>query len=175
MKENLVWSKTLLSVYRYLERLCGAIDKIVRKTAFSGANVNSQTFYFSNVYTISQRIIDLSDRKVTLINLKLLIEDALKKMNSEDAKILIERYLDGTKRRVLAEKQGVSIRTVFRQIEKAEISFNKNLLCMGYSPTRLEKMLCNETWIKSVYDRISKKDEDDFSLSNCYIEKAASM
>ena len=175
MSKDLVWSKTLLTSYRYLERISEAVDKIVKRTAMSGAHVTMQNYYYSNVFSISEKIINLSERKVTLINLKLLIEDILKSMNASDARILIARHIDGTKRRVLAEKQGVSIRTVFRQIEKAEKAFNKHLLYKGYDDEKLKNWLASEKWILGIYDRLAKTDEEEIVLSRCYIEKAASM
>ena len=38
MNSDCVWAKTLLSVYRYLERIAGAIDKIIEKTGLGSAN-----------------------------------------------------------------------------------------------------------------------------------------
>ena len=175
MKKDLLWAKTLLSVYRYLERLCGSIDKIINRTGLSSINVNSQTFYYNNVYSITQRIIDLSHRKVTLINLKLLIEDILQKMRPCEAKCLISRYVDGTKRRVMAEHEAVSLRTIFRRIERAEASFSKILLAKGYDEVKICKMLIDEQWIHNVYSRIAEKDEDDFCLSNLFLQRAVSI
>ena len=174
MKKDLLWAKTLLSVYRYLERLCGSIDKIINRTGLSSINVNSQTFYYNNVYSITQRIIDLSHRKVTMINLKLLIEDILQKMRPNEASCLILRYVDGAKRRVMAEHEGVSIRTIFRKIERAEESFFKILTIKGYDDKKIEKMLKDEQWIKNVYNRLAEKDEEDFSLSNIFLQRAVS-
>ena len=174
MKKDLLWAKTLLSVYRYLERLCGSIDKIINKTGLSSINVNSQTFYYNNVYSIAQRIIDLSHRKVTMINLKLMIESILQKMRPNEASCLIERYVDGAKRRVMAEHEGVSMRTIFRRIERAEESFAIILFAKGYTEEKLNKMLRSEQWIHNVYNRLAEKDEEDFSLSNLFLQRAVS-
>ena len=39
----------------------------------------------------------------------------------------------------------------------------------------LAKMLKDEAWIKSVYDRYCQKGTEEFSLSSIFLEKAASM
>lgn len=174
MKCDLVWAKTILSVYRYLGRICGGIDKIVEKTALASGVYNKQNFYTNDVLSVSERIIGLSERKVTLINLKLLTEDCIKKINPNDAKILIARYFDGEKRREMADRLGIDIRTAFRRIERAEISFAKTLRMKGYDDERLWDMLKDEKWICGVYSKHSKRD-DDIELSTIYIEKAASM
>ena len=97
MNEEMVWSKTILTVYRYLERVSNAIDKIVRRSGLSSGNIYGQNYLRNNVLSISQKMIDLSERKVTLINLKVLTDEIFTKMKKEDACLLIERYIDGKK------------------------------------------------------------------------------
>ena len=175
MKDNIVWGKTLLSVYRYLERIAGAIDKIIMQSALGSANIVGQNYFYNNVYSITQKIIDLSERKVTIINLKLLIEEALASMDSKDALILIEKYIDGIKSKDIMQKHDISMRTVFRKIDSAIKGFVSALQKKGYTSAKLEKMLENEGWINNVYKRIADKNEDDFTLSSCYLSKAVSM
>ena len=176
MKNDLIWTKTVLSVYRYLDRICDAIDKIVLNTGLSSRNINQMNYFCNNVMSISQKIIKLSQRKINLINLKLLANKCFRKINKTDAKLLILCYIDGTKRRELAEKYQISMRTVFRRIESAETAFSKALHMQGYSDEKLEEMLHEENWIKSVYNRYVKGEEkEQIELSSCYITKAAAM
>lgn len=175
MKDNIVWGKTLLSVYRYLERIAGAIDKIIMQSALGSANIVGQNYYYNNVYSITQKILDLSERKVTIINLKLLIEEALSAMDKQDALILIEKYIDGIKSKDIMQKHDISMRTVFRKLDGAVKGFVSALQKKGFSGVRLEKMLENEGWINNAYKRIAEKNEDDFTLSSAYLSKAVSM
>lgn len=175
MKKEFGWTKTLLKVYRYLERICGAIDKIIMQSALNSSNILGQNYFYNNVYSITQKLIDLSDRKVTLINLKILIEDVLKGLDENDAQLLIEKYFDDNKFKDIAEKRGVSIRTIFRKVEVAEINFSKRLNMLGYNDLRLEEFLAKENWIMQVHDRLCDANEEDFSLSNAYLAKAVSM
>ena len=175
MKNELVWTKTILTVYRYLERICGAIDKIIMQSALGSSNIVGQNYFYNNVYAISQKLIDLSERKVTLINLKVLIEDTLTSLESADAQILIEKYFDGVKFKDLAEKHDFSMRTVFRKVENAEKSFKSKLAFRGYNDVALKKFLEKEKWITNVYDSIYAKENDEFQLSNSFLAKAVSM
>lgn len=157
MKEN-CWTKTLLGTYRYLENIAGAIDKIVMKTALN-------SFHFcreenNNVYNISNKIIDLADRKVTLINLKIIIDNVLMEIPESDAKLLIERYFENVKCRVMAEKLNVSMRTLFRKLTSAENNFTKKLVANGYTDARLNSFLKKEKWILNFYDQVANKDEN---------------
>ena len=49
-KDEILWTKTLLSVYRYLERICGAIDKIILQRALNCSNVTGQNYFYNNVF-----------------------------------------------------------------------------------------------------------------------------
>ncbi|MBP3431670.1 MAG: hypothetical protein J6K39_02320 [Clostridia bacterium] len=175
MKNNYVWAKTLLMVYRYLERIAGAIDKIVMQSALNCSNISGQNYFYNNVMSISQKIIDLSERKVTLINLKILIEECLKEIPQKDAIILIEKFFDGVKTKNLVERHHISMRTVFRKIEAAVNAFSSKLMSKGYSDLKIDKMLENEGWIRNVYVRLSKAEVEDFCLSKTYLAKAVSM
>ncbi|MDE6583704.1 MAG: hypothetical protein K2K31_03555, partial [Clostridia bacterium] len=162
-------------VYRYLERISGAIDKIIMKSALGSSNIIGQNYFYNNVFTISQKLIDLSERKVTLINLKVLIESVLAEMDKKDAQILIERYFDGTKAKVLAESRNISIRTVFRKIADAEKSFTLKLHFKGFNDLKLNSLLSEEEWIKNVYRKFSDNECEEIMLSKCELSKAVSM
>lgn len=174
MKNDLVWTKTILTVYRYLERIAGAMDKIMMQSALNSSNILGHNFHNNNIYSISQKLIDLSQRKITLINLKVLVEDTLKSINKTDAQILIERYIDSKKCKEMADKRDISMRTIFRKISLAEKAFDKRLHLKGYTSLRFDRWLCEEGWIKNVYSQLSKNDED-FVLTNFYLAKAVSM
>lgn len=175
MKNDYVWARTILSVYRYLERIAGAIDKIIMKKALSSANICGQNYYQNNIYTLSQNLIDLSERKVTLINLKVLIEDTLGVIDKNDANILIEKFFDGVKSKDIAQRHEFSMRTVFRKIDSAVQSFAKALCMKGYGDIALQDMLKDESWILCVYNRLSTKLEEDFTLSSIFLKKAVSL
>ncbi len=172
MNKNFLWAKTILSVYRYLERIAGAIDKIIMKSALGSSNVSVSTYHINNVMTISQRLIDLSQRKITLINLKVLTEDALSEIDKKYANILIERFFDNTKLKEITQKHDISMRSVFRYIDSALSAFSSRLVVKGFDDDKLAKMLEDEQWIKSVHQRLSKENCEDFSLSNAFLSRA---
>ncbi len=174
MKTDFVWAKTLLSVYRYLERITGAIDKIILRSGLNSANICGQNFFQNNILTVTQKIIDLSERKVTLINLKILIDDTLKSIDQESAEFLIEKYFDGAKARELVERHEISIRTVFRKLDAAVKSFAIGLSKKGYPDFRLASMLENEEWILNVYRTLLNGNEEQVVLSKINLARAVS-
>lgn len=174
MNEEIIWTKTILKVYRYLERISGAIDRLVLRCGLGSGSFNSQMFYQNNVLSISQKIIDLSERKVTLINLKVLTETILKKLKAEDAKILIEKYVDGRKYKDICLRNQISLRTIYRRLESSENAFARLLVAKGYGWQKLSQMLAKENWILSVYNQLKEKN-DDFDLSSSFLDRAVSM
>ncbi len=160
MKEN-IWAKTLLGVYRHLETVSDAIDKIVLKTALN-------SYHFSldgdDVLSTSNKLIELGERKVTLINLKLLVEEILTKIGQNEADILICRYIEGMKFKDIAFEKGLGLRTVFRRLGKAETSFTKKLLNMGYNSLSLQNKLKSEKWILNYYYDIQSSKTDEVEI-----------
>lgn len=174
MKNDLCWTKTILTVYKYLERISGAIDKIVEKSALASFNIIGQNYHNNNTLSISNKIIELSERKVTLINLKVLVEQTFLEISEKDAQILIEKYVDGRKTIEVADRFELSLRTCFRRISSAENSFKSKLCAKGYNDIKIADMLKDEGWIIRAYNNIATK-EGEFEISNSYLEKAVSM
>ena len=172
---NIVWAKTVLSVYRYLERISGAIDKIILQSGLSSKDIDGQNYFYNNIYAVSEKIIDLSQRKVTLINLKILIEDTLKEIDKKDAQILIQRFFDGNKVKEICEKSNLSMRTAFRKIDNALKVFSSRLVMKGYNWSELETMLEKEGWILNVYYNFSAKNIEEVELSKVFLARAVSM
>ncbi len=162
MKEN-IWAKTILGAYRHLEAVADAIDKIILKTALNSYHFSLNT---NDVYQTSNKLIELGERKVTLINLKVLVEETLSKLEQKDADILICRYIENMKFKDIALEKNIGLRTVFRRLDRAEDMFSKKLLNLGYSSLKLKNMLRYETWILNYYEDIASSKNEDLTMKN---------
>lgn len=160
MKSNL-WGKTILTVYKYLERIAGSIDKLVERQA-----LNSYYSGFKNdgVLDLADKIIELSERKVKLINVKVLTEKALEKMEEVSAQLLIEKYIDGDKGEIIAERHNFPMRTYFRRQLQAEDAFCAYLALLGFSEEKLNKYLSGENWIVEVYNNFKTKELNEITV-----------
>lgn len=151
-----VWSKTLLSVYRYLEAITGAIDNLIVKKG-----VNSM-FYTDrrglNTYDCANEIIELTERKINLINLKVLVEDGLNKLSFEHKRILMLFYVDGLKTTEVTTVMGCVERTFFRKKDEAVVAFGKNLRCMGFDEYRLSQMFEKEKWLRDLLTKNQQRE-----------------
>lgn len=148
MKQN-SWIRTLLRSYNYLERLVKGIDKMVKKISYSSYHYNS--YNYQSAFDLSNKIIDLNERKVLLINTKVLVDEMLKYIGKEGAKYLTLRYIDGLKNEDIAISLKKSVRTVSRNINnyinKAEFVLKKH----GLDSKKLFNLYKDEQWFLDMY------------------------
>lgn len=151
------WSKTILSVYKYLEALSNSIDNLVVKKSINSAFYNSGRY--NTCYDCANRIMQLTERKVNLINIKVIVDDTLQLMTTTHRQLLALCYMDNVKSEDIANMMHISLRTFFRKKNEALNSFAKNLLMQGFSKDKLEAMFCGEDWLNNLYVR--NKDFED--------------
>ena len=168
-----IWAKTILTSYRYLERIADAIDEMVEKRGLYARVENSFSSSCDNVYNLYDKIIELSERKVKLINLKVLTENALERCGESFAAILIAKYIDQKKNADIANAYGYPLRTYFRRLEDAQNRFEEVLALNGFGEDRLDDYLKNERWILEIKNRISSKTGDEIDVEQRYLDKLA--
>lgn len=163
MKQK-VWAKTLLSSYTCLERVASAIDKMVLDKGVNSAFDNRSTLRQTN------RIIGLIQRKKMLINAKIIVENAISKLNENELNIIVLKYFDKVKSIDIAQLLNVSMRTYFRRLSLAINNVARNLTILGFTDDILTSMLGDDPWFdrlfKAIYARElnGKKEnmEEDF-------------
>lgn len=164
MKKN-VWAKTILSVYFYLEKITIAIDKII------DMRVDGSKYYsknaFNDIMTISNHILSLTERKVKLINLKVLCEKALESMPEDLARIVVLAFIEKRNANDSAKSLGISVRNYFRKMPQALKSFESFLAQFGYTQKKLEQVYGDEILIvqaknKIIKDKIFRLDKTTF-------------
>lgn len=158
MKNN--WTKTLLYVYKYLERVCDGIDMLVERNALNSFHYRSD----NEVGFVSERICALCERKAKLVNIKVLVDTCLLKLEKSSAQLLIERYIDDDASENIAFRHGLNIRTYFRKLIQAESSFSILMLREGYNEDKLEEYLSGEKWIIEVCEKFKNDGKYDYEL-----------
>lgn len=154
-----IWGKTLLTVYRYLERIADAIDNIIEKQGLQHTSMLGSDALTHNTLALANKIIDLSERKVKLINIKLLVEKALSTINEKGAKILIMKYFDNASCEDILSALSLSRRTYFRRINEMEAAFEAGCSMFGFPMERLDSYLAGEDWILNVKSSFEKNNE----------------
>lgn len=162
-----VWSKTLLNLSGCLENIADSIDKIVLNY---GLNGNAKGSFYDSFRQMN-KMIGLTKKKITIINLKVLIDKCLCNLDEVCQKILILKYIDKNRTDTIIRVLNLSRRTYFRKYNQALSGFACELLKNGYDAESLYEMLKNEPWIISIYNSLNKNNEriefiDDYQILN---------
>lgn len=156
MKNN-NWAKTILYVHKYLERITEGIDKLVEREAMNSYYYNSTRE--NDITKVANKIIELTERKKKLINIKVLTENCLENIDNLQARILIARYINEEPCESIASRLNLPERTFFRKLLQSEESFSKALCRYGYNEEKMYAYLKDERWIFDVYENFSNEEE----------------
>ena len=88
-----IWCRSFLAIYNLIPTIVKSIDKIV---LVRGINSSATSFCETTKSTIGEveSLIDLSQKKINLINLKILADETLIEMDKKLSKVLILKYVD---------------------------------------------------------------------------------
>lgn len=153
-----LWSKAILSSYNYLERLCNSIDKLVENMAVNSYFSTNLKYGANSVEDLSKKIINLSNRKIDYINLKVLTEKALKQMPKAQAKLLILKFIYKMPVQDICKLKNLSRRSAYRMIEQAVVNFMYVLSIFGYTTEKIELDYSNDPFLKSICKLIEKNN-----------------
>ncbi len=145
-------SETIIKIYRMLTKKCNAIDKFIENHAFYFGPCTSE---FGAV-DVCNNIIDLITRKNQLINLKVIVDNAIKALGVEDKKILYIKMKYSISINEICGILGIKERTAFRRIEHAYSNLADNLNRSKYSE-KLRKIMDEEIWICDVRDEVKER------------------
>lgn len=164
-----VWSKTLLNIYSCLFRLTREIDKIILSYALKSGFYNG----ICKTYNDIEKMIELTDRKVTLINLKVLIEKSLVSLDKTSCKILTLKYIDKVSNETIYKVLNIKRRTFYRKYIQALSSFGNQLLINGFDINNVNAFVKDETWILDIFNNfldkeINKSAETEISKYSIY-------
>ena len=172
-----VWARTLMTIQKYLERICNSIDACIEKKATASMYVNTKNFFQNDSLSVSNWMIEMGERKVNLINLNVICLNALKSIDKTHAKILALKYFDRMQSADISSLLGISERTYFRKLNAAYESLESWLLKNGYDAEYFVTKLQNEGWITEVYyetQRLMSSNQTKYSvlaITPLYLEK----
>ena len=148
--ENLIWAKTLLNIYSNIEKYITKIDATVN---------NISIIPEFSVDEITKRIINLSDRKYGLINLKLIIEKLIANCKPKYMRLLSLKHINHLTVQEIAKHLNISERTTFRLYKDALNNYIENMHILGYTSNWLYQNLKEEKWILHEFFKEYSKEE----------------
>ena len=152
--------KNFLLIYKFLPSLISSIDKLIMLRGINSSSYKTDV----NTTTLGQinSIITLSERKVLLINLRVLANEVFSKMRKDYVKILVLRFIDGWESKKIAEVLGLNVRTYFRRLNLAVSAFESG---MNMEIAKKEHIFLkgDNSQMQSIFDKLEKwegYDED---------------
>ncbi len=127
--------------------------------------------HFALGYTteeLFEKMIDLNYRKTGIINLKVLLEQALRRIPAEIADVLNAKFILKIDTAMIAEREKVSTRTVFRRIDKGIQSLYRVFCSLGFDGETLEREYKNEPLLLKEKARVMKKIQKENENTKAY-------
>ncbi|MDD3397576.1 MAG: sigma factor-like helix-turn-helix DNA-binding protein [Clostridia bacterium] len=152
--------KTIFSVYRFLDKIAYSIDKIVETRALNACYMYLDNTAFNDVVNVSNDIMELTQRKITLINLKVLATSMIKNLDKNYARLIIMKYIENKPYAEIGKLLNISERTVTRWHSNAVVSSYFYLENQGYTLIKLLEMLKKERWILQTFYSFSQNKEN---------------
>lgn len=148
-----LWIKTLLESMKVFPEIIKTLDKIIELQA---STISFMTdIYNSSNTTLSQaeKIIDLEERKNSIINIYLMLQNILNTTQIEEREFLTKKFLNKYSIEELAEEYNISARTVYRRTEKIIDDLCKKCLKNNWSQKFIESQIKGEGWLIEKYKR----------------------
>lgn len=156
-------TEALVNIYRLLDKKCEAIDKFI----------NNHALYFGpctaeyGSIDVCNNIIDLMTRKNQLINLKLILDNAIDALDDKDKQVVYIKTRFSPTINAFCEILELKERTAFRRIERAFTNLTEALNKSKYID-KLLKIMNDEIWIVSLRDEL-KDRRMSYKVKSCTI------
>lgn len=149
------WSNTALVAYSLLPKIANELNFAVESRVKSSFQSKHLKIGISNEQLIGE-ILDLTEEKRKIVNLRFIVNKALEKMADSDRTILVERIVRKKTFQEIADGNSIALRTAFRRVANAEEDFENNLRRCGYTEEWFEREYGNDKYIAPIHDRIKK-------------------
>ncbi len=144
--------EALVKVYRLLEKRCAIIDKFINNHAYY-CGPYSEEYSAVDVYN---DILDLIERKNQLINIKLIMDEAIKRLPCADKKVVYAKLNYNISMAEFCGILNLKERTAFRRIEHAFDSLANEINRSRYID-KLTGIIEHQEWIKGVRQDVKQR------------------
>lgn len=147
-------SEAIVKVYRMLKKKCDAIDNFINNHSMY---YGPDTGEFGSLEVLNN-IVDLMARKNQLINLKVIVDTAIKHLNENVQKVLFLKMNYNISMSELCGILEMKERTAFRWVERA---FSDLTSAINHSPYRdkLKRIMEEESWIDQIRNSVKDRRE----------------
>lgn len=158
-----IWSRTILESYHHMERVVKSIDKTFMNICLSSRCSSWYDSVINSTLSIADKLTCLSERKILLINTKVLMDKVLSTMDKNLSKILILRFVKKYTNEDISKMYNVCTRTITRKCQKGLEEFTRHILVNGYTSHRIQILYGKERWLMDLY---RANINEEIALSN---------
>ena len=151
-----ILGKAILNIYRYLEPMADAIDRQIKTKTYE-----PEVSFGCNMNSLAKEIIALTERKIGLINIKVFVDKAVSKLNENNRKIIMLRFIDKVQPKEIATLLNISERTFFRRAKAAFDSFCRMIEIENVICNNILSKISSQKWFSNFITFFEDSDEDD--------------
>ena len=157
------WIKTLISSQSTIPEIIKAVDKIITIQASSVSFASD--IYNKNKSTYSQveKVIDLTERKNSLVNIYVMTKEMTKSLTSENYDFMERKFIYNWNVDDLAKYYNISARTVYRKTDKIINDIYTFCINNKWNLKFIEMQTKEEGWLKEKFIKLAN---DYFKNSN---------
>ena len=153
-----IWAKSFFSIYRCLNSLIKSLDGYI--------DIRASTCFYSTLSRLTlcgtekvfNDITTLINKKITLLNVKMLTEKLLSSLPENSARFLVLKYIDGYTFEKTAQSLEISTRTAMRWNISVLNKCADLLRGWGYSHKKMLDFVDNEKWIVEFYNNLLQEE-----------------
>lgn len=152
-----IWCKSFLSIYQIIPQLISSIDKLVYLKGVNSSNfVNNPN---NETFNQLDSIINLTQKKVNLINLKIITDQVLLEMDEKNSKLLMFRYIDNMKCKTAQALLNMPKRSYFRALSKALKDFELRFYSKVAKNNTLYSNFSTDEFFDNIFQKINEFEE----------------
>ena len=158
-----VWAKTFFLIYRCLDKLAKSIDVYVNVRASSTFYKNLKNITLCSTQKVCDDITELTNKKISLINIKYLADQMLMALSEQSARFIILKYIEGKTLEETAKVLDISLRTANRWNLSVIAKCAKILKNLGFNHNKIVKIVGSEKWVFGIVDKVIEEEQTKHS------------
>lgn len=165
-----LWIKTLISVQSNLPEIIKSVDRVIETNASSVSFISDIYNKERGTYAQVEKVIDLTERKNKLLNLYLISKNLLSGLAENDRTFVKRKLVYNWTAEELAIEYQISIRTVFRRIEKVINEIFLKCKHKNWSLNFINAQVKNESWLYEKFNRFAKDSMNSINEKSKILE-----
>lgn len=169
------WIKVLLASYPTIPEIIKSVDKIIEIQA---STVSFSSDIFNGGKSIEgqvEKVIDLSERKKSLLNIYIMTKKLLKNLSHNDLDYIEKRFFFKWSTEEIAKHFGISSRTAYRKIERAIDEIFKISQTKNWSLRFIESQTAKEYWLKGRFNKLVHDSFKNATSKNYYMSSDSAV